>query len=97
MTTFPKPKRKTDKKFLATFKAMPCLVCGGRPSDPDHIVTRGAGGGDVQGNVWPLCRPHHSERHRRGLTWFIWKYGMPEWIRDYGLTFCETTKRWGRG
>lgn len=71
---FPKPKRVVDKKFLATFKAMPCLVCGGKPSEGDHIKTKGAGGGDEAFNVWPQCRHHHSERHRIGLTSFVEKY-----------------------
>lgn len=78
---FPKSKRKSDKKFLATFKHMACLVCGKRPSDPDHIRTKGSGGGDSPGNVWPLCRPHHSERHRIGIKSFLDKYTQAvEWM-----------------
>ena len=72
--SFPKPKRVVNKKFLATFKHKPCLVCGKLPSDPDHIQSRGAGGGDESWNVWPLTRDHHNERHRIGLTSFAAKY-----------------------
>lgn len=80
--SFPKPKRVVDKKLLAKVKAMPCLVCGKGPSDPDHIVTRGAGGGDEAHNVWPLCRTHHTERHKIGLHTFIAKYQQARgWLK----------------
>lgn len=32
-----------------------------RISDPHHVTSRGAGGGDTADNVMPLCRKHHSE------------------------------------
>ena len=94
---FPKSKRKEDKKLLAAVRKKPCLVCGKVPSDPDHIVTRGAGGGDDVWNVGPLGRRHHNERHRNGLAAMTWKYHGPlEWLEANGWTFCETRKRWGR-
>ena len=43
-------------------------------SDPDHVTTRGAGGGDTPDNVMPLCRRHHSERHQIGIGQMIRKY-----------------------
>jgi hypothetical protein len=50
-----------------------CLSCGDPLSDPDHVKTRGAGGGDAEGNVRPLCRGPgtndcHSRRHTGELT-----------------------------
>jgi hypothetical protein len=36
-----------------------CLVCGGRPVDPAHLVPRSLGGCDQAGCVVPLCRIHH--------------------------------------
>lgn len=54
---------------------MPCVVCeSDGPSDPDHIKTRGSGGDDEPGNVWPLCRSHHVERHKIGIETFKSKY-----------------------
>lgn len=43
-------------------------------SDPDHVTTRGAGGGDTPTNVMPLCRKHHTERHMIGIGSMISKY-----------------------
>ena len=50
-----------------------CSYCGNF-SDPDHITTRGAGGGDVPDNVMPLCRRHHNERHAKGIFHMIEEY-----------------------
>lgn len=76
--------RIVDRNFLDQVKALPCLLCGG-VSDPDHITTRGAGGGDVKGNVWPVCRTHHIERGKIGLGTFIKKYPqLIVWLRDNG-------------
>lgn len=61
-------------KLLKAVRTLPCLACGGRPSDPDHITTRGAGGKDTAENVWPLCRAHHQERHLKGLGHMIERY-----------------------
>lgn len=36
-----------------------CLVCGGRPCDPAHLVPRAAGGCDHADCVVPLCRACH--------------------------------------
>lgn len=64
-----------EKLELATLKsfikASPCLVCGGRGVDVDHIKTRGSGGTDECFNLWPLCRRCHSEKHSKGLSTFI--------------------------
>ena len=59
---------KQNKAFLKYFRTQPCSLCGVFPSDPDHIITRGAGGKDEESNLWPLCRRHHTERHAIGLV-----------------------------
>ncbi len=90
---FPKPKRKEDKKFLATFKHKPCLVCGKTPSEPDHIKTKGSGGGDVEGGVWPLCRQHHNERHNTGIRTFVLKYpALADWLERQAREEMKETK-----
>lgn len=75
---FPKPKRPKDKKLLDYIKTLGCVVCGLWPSDPDHILSKGAGGGDVPSNLWPLCRRHHTERHAIGFKTFVSKYPKAE-------------------
>lgn len=81
---FEKSKRIVDKKLLASVRLLPCLVCRANPpSEADHIITRGAGGGDVDWNVWPQCVGHHHERHKIGIKTFALKYERAgEWIRN---------------
>jgi hypothetical protein len=46
----------------------------------DHVRTRGAGHGEWlengDGNIWPLCRIGHVERHTCGLLYILHKYGV---------------------
>ena len=81
---------------------MPCVVCGRLPSDPDHIKQRGSGGSDDTDNCWPVCRAHHTERHKIGLNSFVkryphvikillskgWRYedSIGKWIRDLDVS-----------
>lgn len=60
-------------------RGLPCCVegCHRRPSDPAHVLGRGAGGhawvvvdGVETGNLAPLCRRHHDESGRRGAETF---------------------------
>lgn len=44
-------------------------------TDPHHIKTRGAGGGDEQANLCPLCRSCHEAAHRHEFT----QAQMKEW------------------
>lgn len=73
--------RVRNQDLLDFVKTLPCIVCRTVPSDPDHVTTRGAGGGDEAVNVWPLCREHHNERHNQGLPHMIRKYRSCEvWL-----------------
>lgn len=57
------------------------MICG-KPAQTDHIKTRGAGGGDKEENLWPLCYKHHIlERHILGKERFKAKYRslIEEW------------------
>lgn len=89
-------KRTVDKDLLESFRLMPCVVCGRTPSDPDHISTRGAGGDDVESNLWPLCRKCHIERHHYGLTRFVYRYNLEQILIDKGFEFHENLRRWMR-
>lgn len=69
---FPKPSRKRDRELLDRVKLYPCSVCGKNgPNDPSHLRSRGAGGPDEDWNVVSMCRDHHNEWHRKGVTTFL--------------------------
>lgn len=91
-----KPKRTKDRKFLDEVAKMPCTTCPKRgPSDPDHIISRGAGGGDTPENVWPLCRECHTKRHQLGLSQFAWRYPRArEALIARGFSFDNEAGRW---
>ncbi len=72
---FPKKTRTKDDEALQYVREKACAACGSPPpSDPHHITTRGAGGGDVSENLIALCRQHHNEIHQQGQTRFLVKY-----------------------
>ena len=76
---FPKSKRIEDRRLLDAVKEKICIIgdstCSrDTKSDPDHIITKGSGGDDVLRNVWPLCRAHHTERHKLGIVTFAYRY-----------------------
>lgn len=72
--SYPKQKRVQDESALEETREKPCAVCATSPSDPHHIRTRGAGGGDSAENLIALCRMHHTEIHQIGQTSFLIKY-----------------------
>jgi len=66
---FFKTTRLKDREFLDQVKMLPCVSCNKfPPSDPAHIKSVGAGGGDSWDNVIPLCRACHRLQHDKG--WF---------------------------
>jgi hypothetical protein len=85
---FDKPIRTIDRHHLNWVKQLSCVACGRVPCDPDHIKTRGAGGGDDSHNVWPLCRLCHVERHAKGLRHMATKYqGCARFLNQNGWTW----------
>lgn len=84
---FTKEKRYQSKRNIGIVKNLPCLICLKRPSDADHIRTRGAGGGDNLGNLQPLCREHHTFKHSVGIKTFLNMYFsvIVERRRDFNL------------
>ena len=66
-------KARRAKQFAAQAelcRGMACCYCGfPPPSDPDHVLPRGANGKDYA-NVVPLCRIHHDIRHAVGIKTF---------------------------
>lgn len=53
-----------NRKLRRQVKALPCLVCGKKPSDPCHVRTYKVTQSDHPANLIPLCRAHHTEQHR---------------------------------
>lgn len=79
-----KPVRLSDRALLDAVATRPCQACLAKPSDPAHIRSRGAGGGDYHWNVMPLCRIHHIEQHKIGWTAFAEKYsGVLSWLVNH--------------
>lgn len=75
---FSKKKALRNEKNLERIRKEPCIACSLKgPNDPDHLRTRGAGGGDELSNLIPLCRLCHIERHRIGLRSFANRYNLP--------------------
>lgn len=55
-------------------RMLPCCICDASPpSDPAHVLSRGAGGRD-SGNCASLCRRHHDQQHSIGLASFEKRY-----------------------
>jgi len=66
-------------KYIEFIRKQPCLVCGSTPCDPDHLEARGMGGAKSSYKDYscvPLCREHHSERHRYGIFGMNERYRM---------------------
>jgi hypothetical protein len=74
-----------ESDILQRVRDQRCLACGSLPSDPHHLITRGAGGKDEIDNIMPLCRRHHTEVHQIGLVKMSHKYVLvEEWLDDHG-------------
>jgi hypothetical protein len=83
---FPKPKRKVDDSLLERVRQQPCASCGmASPSDPSHLISRGAGGPDTPWNVAPQCRGCHSKWHQLGPMEFVRRHPkFRVWLADHG-------------
>lgn len=83
---FPKRARIQSRELLDQVARQPCAACGIRPqsnsaNDPHHVTSVKSGGGDVESNVMPLCRRHHSEWHQIGPGRMIDRYfGIEQWL-----------------
>lgn len=59
-------------------RLLPCCVPSCKrppPSDPAHVISRGAGGKD-HANVVSLCRLHHNQAHAIGVETFQARHGL---------------------
>ena len=83
-----KPKRIIDKELLKKVSKQKCACygpdCQGR-IDPEHVTTRGAGGGDTIDNVMPLCRYHHTLKGQKGISYMIENFcDYRDWLNRHG-------------
>jgi 5-methylcytosine-specific restriction endonuclease McrA len=73
--SFPKEVRVEDEVVLDQYRVLPCVACRRPPpSDPAHLTTKGAGGGDVPENLMSLCRQCHTQQHAVGWRKFASKW-----------------------
>lgn len=83
-----KPRRVVDEALLETVRNQPCAATGlPPPSDPHHVTTRGARGGDTADNVMPLCRQVHREWDApfKGPSWCLDRYPrIRAWLIEHG-------------
>jgi hypothetical protein len=83
------------RKAVASGK---CEACGKGNAHPHHLVSRGAGGLDVEENLLTLCFTHHvgdEGVHRKGLTWLANKYGnVKQALLLKGWRYSEYRAKW---
>lgn len=62
---FPKFSRVRNQSVIDDCKRDTCEICGARcyRNEPHHIISRGAGGPDIQENLIQLCPKCHREVH----------------------------------
>jgi hypothetical protein len=106
MTNF-KKNRIVDLKLLSRIRKQICLVYScAEPkdrcvlptcSDAHHVKSVGSGGHDLETNVIPLCRKHHTEIHAIGLNRFSEKYAkVSVWLSRNGWSYNSNCNRWTR-
>ena len=90
-------------KYIEYVRKQPCIVCGTKPVDADHLETIGMGNnrkrrGPKDLTCIPLCRKHHQERHHLGNSRFEAKYIINLWreafntLRRYILERAKTVR-----
>lgn len=90
-----KKTRLEDRELLNKYHTKGCLACGAHPSDPCHVRSRGAGGPDVEWNVMPLCRTHHTEQHKKGWEAMASRYPkIYVFFKTHGWTFDLNGRIW---
>jgi hypothetical protein len=89
MIGHPKPVTLVLPEYRDWIRQQPCVLADQRPchcqgflgvgnriaSEPCHIKSRGARGGDFN-NLYPGCQRHHGEQHRNGIDTFGRKHGL---------------------
>ena len=71
-------KRIEDKELLKSYRTLRCVICSKYAPDACHIKSKGSGGDDVEDNILPQCRAHHTEQHQKGWKHMVDKYPILE-------------------
>ena len=92
-----KSKRTVNTVLLAEYRTYPCLInnddCKGDTCG-HHLKTKGSGGNDEYRNLMALCRMHHSEVHQVGLTTFVKKYDLQNYMIDKEWSYGSLLNKW---
>ena len=77
-------------KLFQKIRNSKCLACGIGVSDVAHVRSRGAGGGDQDWNVIPLCRFHHRLQHTSSWNVFCERHPRVfEHLKSLGWDWLE--------
>lgn len=87
-------KRIINKELIKEISQRPCFICRKIPVDVHHVKSRKSGGHDLRDNLLPLCREHHQEVHKIGLTKFSEKYKVSSWLMANNWEFSPILNRW---
>jgi 5-methylcytosine-specific restriction endonuclease McrA len=87
--------RIVDTMAKEAAKTQPCVVCARFEADPHHLISRGAGGHDLEWNLMPLSRDCHTMVHKIGLTKMSEKYPqVKQWLLKHDWEFDSHAKKW---
>lgn len=101
-----KKRRIVNEEVLETVRNLVCLACAsldpeaareaihdhGIRCHPHHLISKGAGGGDVPENILPVCFKHHSLVHAIGLGRFSQEFKVVhDWLEGAGWSFNGVT------
>lgn len=90
--------RKQNKSLIEFIKKeCPCLICARQPVDAHHVKSQKSGGDDSVQNLMPLCRNHHQELHKKGLSSMADRYsGVLIWLEAAGWEYNNFLLKWAR-
>lgn len=87
-----KPRRKTNRKYLAWIRSLPSVASGRTPCEAAHLRSVGAFGDD-EGNVVPLTHHEHIyQLHQWGQSKF-----EQRWAVDLRAIADELLAEWRTG
>jgi hypothetical protein len=90
-----KSKRIVNTALINVIKRGSCVICRSPNPDAHHVKSKKSGGDDVINNLMPLCRVHHIEVHKIGLSRFSDKYDNAQaWLVSYEWEFSNLLMRW---
>lgn len=76
-------------------KECPCVICARQPVDAHHVKSKKSGGDDIVHNLMPLCRNHHQELHKKGLSFMADRYnGVLIWLQAANWTYDDYLLKW---